>query len=344
MIKIKPFLITDESQVRALLRHQDEPVPYESFCQEEKILDAGLTFWQHWLPCHWHFAPSVYVAKDDGVVLGLVSVDSSGRSNNCWRIDHLVVHPQHRGRGIAQELIRYALAQFGSQGISHFTAEVCDQNSAALSLLSSCGFRRLTRITYYQVPIDFQDSADSESLKTFRLAKPDDQKKLFQLHQSVLPAEIRRVFDYVAEDYQVTELNVDSLDKMTRHLLKRKSWYWVSDEKDRDVIPCAARVSAHREGDFHIEFLVHPGWEHLSETVVDFVLTMMRRAGMKGMVVIKAYGFQKPLIEALDAAGLDRVGSFSLLAREHWLRAKKPRISIDQAVTIPPLGRPAINI
>ncbi|MBK9144409.1 MAG: GNAT family N-acetyltransferase [Candidatus Melainabacteria bacterium] len=344
MIKIKPFFLTDTAQVRALLRHQDGPVPYESFCQEEKIFDAGFTFWQHWLPCNWHLGPSVYVAKDDGVVLGLISLDATGKSNNCWHIDHLVVHPQHRGRGIAQELIRYVLAQFGSQGINHFTAEVSDQNSAGLSLLGSCGFRRLTRLTYYQVPIDFQENADPEVLKSFRLARPGDQNNLFQLHQSVLPSDIRRVYDFVAEDYQVPELNIESLEKMTRKLLKHRTWYWVVEENGRDVIPCAAKVSAHREGDFHIEFLVNQGFEHLADAVVEFVLTMMRKAGMKGMVVIKVYDFQKALIEALDRAGLDRVGSFSLVGREHWLRAKRPRLSIDQAVTIPPLGRPAINI
>ena len=70
MIKIEPLFATDSTQVRALLRYQDEPMPYESFCAEEKLLFTGLNFWQHWLPCQWHVAPSVYLAKEEGIVLG----------------------------------------------------------------------------------------------------------------------------------------------------------------------------------------------------------------------------------------------------------------------------------
>jgi GNAT superfamily N-acetyltransferase len=85
-------------------------MPYESFCAEERLLFTGLNFWQHWLPCHWHVAPSVYLAKEDGIVLGLISLRPTGKSKNCWQVDHLVIHPNQRGRGIAQELLRFAFA------------------------------------------------------------------------------------------------------------------------------------------------------------------------------------------------------------------------------------------
>ncbi len=142
MIKIEPFLATDSTQMRALLRYQDEPVPYEAFCAEEILFNSGLVFWQHWLPCRFHLAPAVYVAKEDGVILGLISLATQGKAGSCWRIDHLVVHPHHRGRGIAQKLLQYVFALFGSQGVSHFIIEVSCDNSPAMSLLAASGFRR----------------------------------------------------------------------------------------------------------------------------------------------------------------------------------------------------------
>ncbi len=344
MIKIQPFLAVDSTQVRALLRHQSEPVPYETFCQEDRVLGSGLTFWQHWIPCGWHLGPSVYVAKEDGVVLGLISLDSHGKSHNCWRIDHLVVHPKHRGRGIGQELVRFALAYFGSQGIAHFITEVSDQNSAALRLLGTCGFRRCTRVDYYQVPVNF-DERDSEiPADSFRLGVPSDKEMLFNLSSDRLPTDVRRIFDYVENDYEVAELKLESLDKLHKRLLRTRRWYWVKEDKERGVIPCAAQVTAHREGDYHVEFMVHPGWGHLSTEVVDFVLSYMKRAGMKGMVVVKVYEFQKDVREAVENSGLERMGSFLMLAREHWQRAKKEKKAIKlQDVTLP-LGRPAVNI
>ncbi len=352
MIKIQPLFATESTQVRALLRYQDEPVPYESFCAEDRYLITGLTFWQHWLPCHWHISPSVYVAKEDGLVLGMISLHPIGKSKNCWQVDHLVVHPNHRGRGIAQELLRFAFALFGSQGISHFVAEASDQNSGALNLLAACGFRRSARITHYQVPSDLKSEGDDNidslgSSGTFRLAEPEDQISLYQLHQDVLPADIRLTFQYVPEDFYIFPLRVESLDKLARRLIRRKSWFWVSCDSERKVITSSCKVTAHREGDYHLEFAVHPGWSHTSKDLVNFVLSIMRRAGMKGMVIAKAYDYQTSVIEALEEAGLERAGHFSLLTRDHWLRAKTPakRLTLERTVSLNPLGgKPAINL
>lgn len=346
MIKIEPLFATDSTQVRALLRYQDEPVPYESFCAEERYLITGLTFWQHWMPCQWHISPSVYVAKEDGLVLGLISLHPLGKSKLCWQVDHLVVHPNHRGRGIAQELLRFAFALFGSQGISHFVTEVSDHNVGALGLLGSCGFRRASRITHYQVPADLELKKEVGDDHGFRLALPEDQGGLFQLHQDVLPPDMRLTIQYVPEDFYVFPLKVESLDKLARRLIRRKSWFWVAADPERKTITSACRVTAHREGDYHLEFAVHPGWTHTAGDLVNFVLSIMRRAGMRGMVIAKAYDYQAAVTTALEEAGLERVGQFSLLARDHWLRAKSPKrtLSIESPVSLNPLGKPAINI
>jgi N-acetylglutamate synthase-like GNAT family acetyltransferase len=290
-----------------------------------------------------HMAPSVYVAKEDNLVLGIVSLRALGKSKACWRIDHLVVLPNHRGRGIAQELLRYAFALFGSQGVSHFIAEVSDQNSAALNLLGGCGFRRCAKITHYQVPIDFKSGAEAESESAFRLALPEDKQRLYQLHQDALPPDHRLIYEWVPEDFSMPELKAESFEKVVSKLIKRKTWYWVSHDTDRKVLTSAVRVTAHQEGDYHLEFAVHPGWTQLAPEIVNFVLNMMQRAGMKGMVVAKAYDYQPAVVEALENAGLERIGHFSLLAREHWLRAKKPKpIKLD--VSLKPMGNPAVNL
>ncbi len=345
MIKIEPLYVTDSTQIRALLRHQDEPMPYESFCAEDSMLLTGFSFWQHWLPCQWHIAPSVYVAKEDGIVLGLISLHPIAKSRSCWKVDHLVVHPHHRGRGIAQELLRFALALFGSQGISHFIAEVSDQNSAALSLLGSVGFRRCARIIHYQLPTSTASApAVDIELTNFRLALPEDQPSLCQLHQDALPADIRLMFNYSLSDFSILELKVESFEKLSRRLLRRKTWFWVACDSERKVITSAAKVTAHHEGDYHLEFAVHPGWQHTAGDLVSFVLNIMRRAGMKGVVIAKAYDFQTSVIEAVEEAGMERVGEFTLMAREHWLRAKQQKkLRLDQAVGLPSI-KPAINL
>jgi GNAT superfamily N-acetyltransferase len=345
MIKIEPLFATDRTQTRALLRHQSEPIPYKSFCQEEALSLRGLTFWQHWLPCRMHVAPSVYVAKEDGVVLGMITLRAVGRSRACWRVEHLVVLPHHRGRGIAQELLRFAFALFGSQGVSHFIAEVSNLNSAALSLLGSCGFRRCAKVFHYQLPVEAQLDLEEPDTNTFRLAVPSDKQGLYSLHQDCLPPDLRLIHDYIPDDFTVAEIPSESLDKIAKRLIKKRTWFWVSQDNDRKVITSAARIIAHQEGDYHLEFAVHQGWSQLAPELVSFVLAMMKRAGMHGMVVAKAYDFQPAVLEALKQAQLAPAGEFSLMAREHWLRAKKPRaLKIERSVGIPSIGKPAINL
>lgn len=212
MIKIEPFLAVDSTQMRALLRHQDGPVAYESFCAEEKLFNSGWLFWQHWLPCRYQLAPSVYVAKEDGIIVGLISLAANGKGGSCWRIDHLVVHPQHRGRGIAQKLLQYVFALFGSQGVSHFITEISCQNSPAMSLLAACGFRRAARLVHYQMPSDWQLPAgeiEQTAGSSFRWAKPEDQQSLFQLAQDALPSDLRFVYARKPEDFFISEVSPD---------------------------------------------------------------------------------------------------------------------------------------
>jgi ribosomal protein S18 acetylase RimI-like enzyme len=343
MIKIEPLFATDRTQTRAILRHQTDPMPYESYCAEDEPSLRGLTFWQHWLPCRMHLAPSVYVAKEDGVVLGIISLRMLGKSRACWRIEHLVVHPLHRGRGIAQELLRFAFALFGSQGVNHFIAEVSDQNSGALNLLGSCGFRRCAKITHFQVPIEHEEQPEGDYANAFRLALPEDKQRLYQLHQDSLPPDHRLIYELVPDDFTVPELPAEGFERGVRKLIKRKTWFWVSQDAERKSLTSAVRVTAHQEGDYHLEFAVHPGWTHMAKEIVTFTLNMMRRAGMKGMIVVKAYDYQPAVVEALTECNLERIGHFSLLAREHWVRAKKPK-ALKLDVALKPIVSPAPNV
>ncbi|MBC7998932.1 MAG: GNAT family N-acetyltransferase [Leptolyngbya sp.] len=347
MIKIEPLFAIDTAQTRALLRHQNEPMPFESFCAEDALALRGFTFFQHWLPCNLHFAPMAYIAKEDGIVLGLISISSVGKSRSCWRVEHLVVHPNHRGRGIAQELLRFAFATFASQGAAHFVAEVADQNSVALSLLGSTGFRRCYRVTHYQVPVDYEPpgSHDSEESSGFRLAIPSDRQALYQLFQECLPPDLRITYEYVPDDFLVNVVPTENISKLCRKLIKQRIWYWVSQDPERKSITSAIRVLAHREGDYHLEFAVHPGWAHTSENTIFFVLNIMKRLNMRGVISIKGFDYQPHVVKALEGLGLERTGTFSLLARDHWVRAKQKRVAKKEVpISLTSIAQPGISL
>ncbi len=347
LIKIEPLFATDYAQARALLRFDSESTPLERDCSSRALFFRGLAFWQHWLPCQLHVAPSVYVAKEDGVLLGLIVLRSVGKTKLCWQIDHLIVHPHHRGRGIAQELLRYAFALFGSQGASHFITEVSDLNSAGLQLYGSCGFRRCAKVTHYQLEFtpEPEDSAVEETWRQFRLAKPADRQALFQLHQEALPADIRLVMNYCAEDFTVSEFRLECSEALRRRVMRKQGWYVVAEDVERRVLTCAAKVYAHDPGDFHLEMAIHPGWSDLAYGMVGYCVSELKRMGDPGRLSVKAFDYQTNLGQILKDHSMTRVGEFCFLAREHWVRAKNSnKLKLDRQLGLPSLPNPAVNL
>lgn len=342
MIKIEPLIALDFTQTRALLRHRAEPAPPDQDCTTSDWTFRGLSFWQHWLPCQMHLAPSVYVAKEDGVVLGLITIQPTGKSKQCWQIDHLIVHPLHRGRGVAQELLRFAFALFGSQGVSHFISEVSTENSAALQLYGSCGFRRCAKVSHYRLEIRPDDTPALVAEARFRLAIPADRQGIYQLHQEMLPPDIRLIFSYSPDDFSMSEIPIEKVEKLRTRMLHRKVWYWISEDRERRVITSAVRVTCHRQGDYHLEFAVHPGFRHLGDEIVPFALNSLRMGARQAVVWARAFDFQPGLAEVLEAAGMERTGDFCLLAREHWLRAKQPKLKKERGVSL--LANPGVNM
>ncbi len=348
MIKIEPLFATDYEQMRALLRYSAEFLGKDDLCRNESMVFRGLTFWQHWLPYQLHLAPSVYVAKEDGVVLGLISLRATGKAKSCWQIDNLVVHPLHRSRGVAHELLAFAFALLGSQGVSHFIAEISDQNQAALELYASAGFRRLSKLTYYQMHVSKRANdkkSQTESLisnSNMRLAVPSDKKGLFALNQDILPLNIRYVFAQTEEDFAIFELPIARAEKLRRQIAQPRSFWWVVQNEKRGVITAAVRITSHKPDDYHLEICVHPGWMDQQELVTAFAVESIAQTNPHAELFVKVYEYQSGLENTLESFGFDRAGGFCLLLREHWEKAKNAK-ELPTSV-IKALPKAAINL
>ncbi len=135
---------------------------------------------------------------------------------------------------------------------------------------------------------------------------------------------------------------------MTAHaltrLLKLKTWYWVAHNTDRNVLMAAIKVTTHRPGDFHFEFVIHPGWQHMANDTVGFVKQAIKQLHIEGIVLTKIYDYQVSTGQALETLGWQRHGEFLLMVKEHWLKSKKKTLKLDTAVSLPGMAKPAINL
>jgi ribosomal-protein-alanine N-acetyltransferase len=69
------------------------------------------------------------------------------------QVNNIAVHPDCRGLGIGEALMRFAVAKVRGEGASFMTLEVRQSNTAALTLYKKLGFEVLgTRKNYYTKP------------------------------------------------------------------------------------------------------------------------------------------------------------------------------------------------
>ncbi len=69
------------------------------------------------------------------------------------QVNNIAVHPDCRGLGIGEALMRFAVAKVREEGAAFMTLEVRQSNTAALTLYKKLGFEVLgTRKNYYTKP------------------------------------------------------------------------------------------------------------------------------------------------------------------------------------------------
>jgi GNAT superfamily N-acetyltransferase len=353
VIKIGPLVATDYGQTCALLGLQEEPVLDVQSLTESGLVLRSMAFWQHFMPCRFHVTPSIYVAREERMVLGFVSLHPVGKSKSCWRIDNLVVHPEHRGRGIAQELLRYVFAQFGSQGVSHFIAEIGPHNDAALSLFAACGFCRSAKVTYFRLnPAPAEGAAGQQTDASaecagvsgdFHIAMPGHKEALYQLFQDSLPTDLRQVLNLSADDFRVRDLLAfTTVEKAKNRLMRRRIWYWFAQDAERHTMTGAVRITAQPQLGYRLDLAIHPGWRQVSHDILQHAINNLLTDVPRQPIWVRLFDFQSDAQQILVDRGFERMGDFFLLSREHWQRAKYPKKR--RAARLKSIGNPALNL
>jgi ribosomal-protein-alanine N-acetyltransferase len=99
--------------------------------------------------------PYVAVSDPDHRIIGYVLfwlIDDEAQINN------IAVHPDHRGKRIGEELVRFALDKIRHLGGTFVTLEVRQSNTAAIKLYHKLGFTLLgVRKGYYSNPSEDAD-------------------------------------------------------------------------------------------------------------------------------------------------------------------------------------------
>ncbi|MEM3736942.1 MAG: ribosomal protein S18-alanine N-acetyltransferase [Candidatus Bathyarchaeia archaeon] len=99
--------------------------------------------------------PSTFlVATLNGSVVGYASAIVGGGGSA--HMVSVAVDPEHRGQGVAKQLIESLLAVLKRRGVTHVQLEVRESNLAAQTLYKSLGFKYRDRVKNY-----YEDGEDA---------------------------------------------------------------------------------------------------------------------------------------------------------------------------------------
>jgi GNAT superfamily N-acetyltransferase len=93
----------------------------------------------------------IFCAREGAHVLGMVSllftVSTAEGGRSAW-LEDLVVHPEHRKRGVGERLIQHALQNAKTLGCTRITLLTDGINTGAMRFYERAGFTRSQMVPY----------------------------------------------------------------------------------------------------------------------------------------------------------------------------------------------------
>lgn len=127
------------------------------------------------------YAPEkdLFLAEIDGKIIGFCTLTSELRIGRV--ILDCMVHPKHRRKGIATNLLRYGLKRGKELGAPVAQAEIPEPNLAAQRFVSGLGFREVHR--FYELDLELHNLLlpNVESSLTSRSLKSGEEDKLTEI-------------------------------------------------------------------------------------------------------------------------------------------------------------------
>ncbi|MBC7474451.1 MAG: GNAT family N-acetyltransferase [Candidatus Sericytochromatia bacterium] len=276
-----------------------------------KLLASFHNPYQHLFNVH------VYEDETDNKIGGLIQTSARSKDQTRWHVENIAVLPDHRGKGIAKQLLNYMFDTYMNLGVNRFTLEVDISNDAAIKLYESIGFRKYTTIHYFKIPpkklADFKKETVSIP-EGFRTYKPADAQASFDLYMACTPSSIRIVDQKELSDFH--ENPIEQVSKYIKEYTKRCNQVHFVVEKDNMIIGSLEIVAQYRKLPHVIRLLVHPGYEHLNETLLQYAFNFLMDYPARS-VLVAASEHQKAKLEVIKSMKLKTVSSDYLMVKDN---------------------------
>jgi ribosomal protein S18 acetylase RimI-like enzyme len=218
---------------------------------------------------------SGFVWVERGRIVGNVTVHRRRADKQGWFISNLAVHPDHRRRGIARELVTAGLELARRKGASRISLEVRANNVTARKLYEDLGFREVdsaSRMRMYPLTTASPVASAGYSIEA---VTPDRWPGLLQLTRETLSSEAREIMPGEEEIYRQSwprRLASDLGD-----LLNGRTTYRLAAEKHGQVAGLVTLRTGGLLRSHVLELMVHPAHRgQVEETLLTSALSALQ--------------------------------------------------------------------
>ncbi|MBM3187198.1 MAG: GNAT family N-acetyltransferase [Chloroflexi bacterium] len=142
-----------------------------------------------------------FVWVEGGCLIGNVSLTRE-EGQGVWVLSNVAVLPEHRGRGIAGQLVDRAIAQLRAQGTRRVVLQVRADNDIAIALYRHRGFARYDTVYEMRLAGSHWVTPIGRTAQVFRAVRPSDGTALYRLVQASTPDACQSVRPLRPADYR----------------------------------------------------------------------------------------------------------------------------------------------
>ncbi len=262
---------------------------------------------------------TVHVAESEGEIAGMAQMSPRNHSQTRWHVDNIAVHPNFRGKGIAQTLLNETFAWYSKRGAMRFTLEVDTSNAPAIKLYEKLAFRRYSSLYYYKMPprtlAQYREMDSPEVHPGLRERKASDTEAIWELYQSTIPPYIRVVDDRSPADFALTPMQ-QGTEWLKKSLKRSETIHWVVEDSQRGCLAAHLDMYAQLRNLPHvIQLTLSPGYGDLAEPLLKFALQQLAKVSINP-VLIGAYEPQRAKLDAIKSLGFKKLTSDFLMVRD----------------------------
>jgi len=269
---------------------------------------------------------TVHVLEDGDKIAAMAQVSPRNQNKSRWHIDNIAVHPDFRGRGLAQGILNGVFDYYSQRGALRFTLEVDVANAPAIKLYEKLGFRRYSTLTYSKLSAKklakFKGPEDLVVPEGLRERRAGDTAPIWELYQDAIPPYIRVVEDRSEQDVALTPIQ-QGAEWLKKSLKRSQALHLVVEDSRKRLVASLDLFAQLRSLPHVIQMTVHPGHGHLAEPLLKYALHQLATVSLNP-VLIGCYECQRAKQDAIQAVGFKKLTADFLMVRDTLEKLELP--------------------